>query len=129
MKRIGQKEVTERRRQNRDAAARHRQRQQERLDGLEKREAILKQRVGELELGIETLKHEREGLELPKRDTFTDTMLGMLVNVDELRNSLTKCMNDSKSIINELEHIADTVSKQRGIQEQEDLDKNIVSSS
>ncbi|KAJ2821298.1 hypothetical protein IWW50_004696, partial [Coemansia erecta] len=89
----------ERRRQNRDAAARHRRRQQDRLQELTHKEAVLKQRVAELELGIESLKRSRAGLALPQRDHFTTTVLGMLDDVEVLRKSLIESCDYTRELI------------------------------
>ncbi|KAI8319774.1 hypothetical protein GQ54DRAFT_264751, partial [Martensiomyces pterosporus] len=102
-------DVEQRRQQNRDAAARHRQRQQSRLDELVRKEAVLKQRVAELEREVQALQRGRVGLPLPERDTFTDTIVEMVDSVDALRAGLKQCTEECESLVSELVQIADTV--------------------
>ncbi|KAJ2777311.1 hypothetical protein H4R18_005212 [Coemansia javaensis] len=99
-------DIEERRRQNRDAAARHRQRQQERLSTLERHEAVLQQRVSELRTEIMSLHNQREGLPQPARDPLTTTLLSMLETVDGLRSSLDRCVDESVAVVKELRCIA-----------------------
>ncbi|KAJ2529050.1 hypothetical protein EV175_007401, partial [Coemansia sp. RSA 1933] len=93
--------IEERRRQNRDAAARHRVRQQKRLDELAYKEVILKQRLGELEVEVEALRKQREGLQAPQQDPFTATVLEMIKSADELHADLAHTSQESKKTIRE----------------------------
>ncbi|KAJ2722920.1 hypothetical protein GGI07_002996 [Coemansia sp. Benny D115] len=95
-------ELEIRRKQNRDAAARHRQRQQRRLEELTHKEAVLSQQVSELELEILTLRRHREGLEAPERDSFTTSILAMIDNVNEMRNSLMQYTVESQELVLEV---------------------------
>ncbi|KAJ2746121.1 hypothetical protein GGI20_001606 [Coemansia sp. BCRC 34301] len=90
-----------RRAQNRNAAARHRQRQQQRLGEWTRREAILKQRVSELEVEVEVLRRGRAGLRLPERDPFTATILEMLGDVNSLRASLVQYASESQLLVDD----------------------------
>ncbi|ORX73322.1 hypothetical protein DL89DRAFT_91385 [Linderina pennispora] len=63
--RNGDVDLELKRQRNRDAAARHRLRQQRRLDGLAKKEEILRQQVEEIQLEINTMRSGRLGLPVP----------------------------------------------------------------
>ncbi|KAJ2403101.1 hypothetical protein GGI23_000240 [Coemansia sp. RSA 2559] len=97
--------IEERRRQNRDAAARHRMRQQKRLDELAYKEVILKQRLGELQLEVEVLKKQREGLQAPRLDPFTETILEMIDSAKELHDNLSRTSQESEQTIHEVSRI------------------------
>ncbi|KAJ2158391.1 hypothetical protein GGF46_003796 [Coemansia sp. RSA 552] len=108
-------EAEERRRQNRDAAARHRQRQQQRTNDLIHREAILKQRVEELQSEIQVLRSRGEGLAVPERDPFTATLLEMHNTVDSLRTSLMACCSESELVVEEIKEIALAVLRRKSL--------------
>ncbi|KAJ2844704.1 hypothetical protein IWW36_005076, partial [Coemansia brasiliensis] len=91
--------IEERRRQNRDAAARHRQRQQARLNMLAMKEAVLRQQVSELELELEIVRRSHQGLSVPQRDTHTQTLLDLLDSVKDLQVNLLQSSNDSQELL------------------------------
>ncbi|KAJ1769090.1 hypothetical protein LPJ74_004324 [Coemansia sp. RSA 1843] len=96
--------IEERRRQNRDAAARHRVRQQKRLEELTYREVLLKQRLGELQGEVEALKKQREGLRVPCQDPFTATILEMISSASALHDNLSQTSQESEQNIHESNH-------------------------
>ncbi|KAJ1664937.1 hypothetical protein IW140_002736 [Coemansia sp. RSA 1813] len=98
--------IEERRRQNRDAAARHRVRQQKRLEELTYREVLLKQRLGELQGEVEALKKQREGLRVPCQDPFTATILEMISSASALHDNLSQTSQESEQNIHELKRLA-----------------------
>ncbi|KAJ2486925.1 hypothetical protein EV174_000825 [Coemansia sp. RSA 2320] len=98
-------ESEQRRTQNRNAAARHRLRQQQRLDGLIRREAVLKQRVSELEIEVLVLRRGRAGLPLPERDSVSASIIGMLKDVDSLRTCLSRYTTESQLLIGDQQEL------------------------
>ncbi|KAI9501425.1 hypothetical protein BX070DRAFT_236903 [Coemansia spiralis] len=95
-----------RRKQNRDAAARHRQRQQSRLDELTFKEAVLRQRVTELKSEINALKTAREGQQTAQYDTFTAALLSTMEAVDVLQANLLQASHDSLQLITDIQDVA-----------------------
>ncbi|KAJ2673997.1 hypothetical protein GGI25_004482 [Coemansia spiralis] len=93
-----------RRKQNRDAAARHRQRQQSRLDELTFKEAVLRQRVTELKSEINALKTAREGQQTAQYDTFTAALLSTMEAVDVLQANLLQASHDSLQLITDVSY-------------------------
>ncbi|KAJ1727859.1 hypothetical protein LPJ72_005732 [Coemansia sp. Benny D160-2] len=102
-------DIEERRRQNRDAAARHRIRQQQRLDELEYKEVLLKQRLVELQLEVDALRRQREGLRPVIQDPFTATILDMISSADALRSGLLQTSRESSEIVLELRRLAEMI--------------------
>ncbi|KAJ1954241.1 hypothetical protein EC988_002540, partial [Linderina pennispora] len=100
--RNGDVDLELKRQRNRDAAARHRLRQQRRLDGLAKKEEILRQQVEEIQLEINTMRSGRLGLPAPSRDRFTDTVLELSSSVGELKKALTMHAQDCLSLTDEV---------------------------
>ncbi|KAJ2761947.1 hypothetical protein H4S06_000936 [Coemansia sp. BCRC 34490] len=98
-------DIEERRRQNRDAAARHRIRQQQRLDELEYKEVLLKQRLVELQLEVDALRRQREGLRPVIQDPFTATILDMISSADALRSGLLQTSRESSEIVLEVSSV------------------------
>lgn len=90
-----------RKEQNRMAAARHRQREQDRLSVLTTREAMLKQRVSELELEIDILRKHREGLPAPERDPLTSAIIKMTKDVSDLHSNLARCLSETQTLVEE----------------------------
>ncbi|KAJ2657557.1 hypothetical protein IWW48_004469 [Coemansia sp. RSA 1200] len=102
-------DIEERRRQNRDAAARHRIRQQQRLEELAYKEVLLKQRLVELQFEVDALRKQREGLRPVIQDPFTTTILDMINSADTLRSGLLQTSKESSEIVLELKRLAEMI--------------------
>ncbi|KAJ2713228.1 hypothetical protein H4R19_002357 [Coemansia spiralis] len=99
--------IEERRRQNRVAAARHRQRQLDRLDSLERQEAVLRQEAEELQEELDAVRSSRSGAPRPPPDQFATAIVEMLETVESLRSSLVKCLDASALVVQEIQHLSE----------------------